>query len=108
MFHEVLNGLLTANLPPKMEDRIRISHIPCGSTDAVAFSLNGSRSAFTAAMRVVLGDSTPLDALKVSIKSSESSSSTTSSSSITAELFSCTMASYVLYYFFIFFPVFID
>ena len=104
MFHEVLNGLLTANLPPKMEDRIRISHIPCGSTDAVAFSLNGSRSAFTAAMRVVLGDSTPLDALKVSIKSSDGST-TTSSSSITAELFSCTMASYVIIS--LFFPPFL-
>ena len=36
--------------------RLRLGHIPAGSTDAVAFSLHGERSAVTAALHVALGD----------------------------------------------------
>jgi ceramide kinase len=66
IFHEVLNGVLEATLSNKNKTP-RLAHIPCGSTDAVACSLHGCRSVFTAAMHMALGDSTPLDALKVSI-----------------------------------------
>jgi ceramide kinase len=86
IFHEILNGLLEAQsnnqaasstqTPPSYHIRhadklssLRLAHIPCGSTDAVACSLHGCRSVFTAAMHMALGDSTPLDALKVSIGS---------------------------------------
>ncbi|KAH7619410.1 hypothetical protein Ndes2526B_g06383 [Nannochloris sp. 'desiccata'] len=77
IFHEILNGLLeaqnsqaTTELPghrSQLLSSLRLAHIPCGSTDAVACSLHGCRSVFTAAMHMALGDSTPLDALKVSI-----------------------------------------
>ena len=36
--------------------QLRLGHIPAGSTDAVAYSLNGTRSAATAALHVALGD----------------------------------------------------
>lgn len=44
---------------------LRVGHIPAGSTDAVACTLNGTRSAFTAAMHIALGDACPLDVLRV-------------------------------------------
>ena len=42
-----------------------MGHIPAGSTDAVAYSLNGTRSAFTAACHIALGDGMPLDVLRI-------------------------------------------
>ena len=40
--------------------RMRLGHIPAGSTDAVAYSINGTRSQLTAALHIALGDrSTP-------------------------------------------------
>lgn len=44
---------------------LRVGHIPAGSTDAVACTLNGTRSAFSAAMRIALGDGVPLDVLRI-------------------------------------------
>ncbi|KAL4433742.1 hypothetical protein ABPG75_000183 [Micractinium tetrahymenae] len=44
---------------------LRVGHIPAGSTDAVACTLNGTRSAFTAAMHIALGDGCPLDVLRI-------------------------------------------
>lgn len=44
---------------------IRLAHIPCGSTDAVACSLHGSRSIFTATMHVALGDVSSFDVLRI-------------------------------------------
>ena len=44
---------------------LRVGHIPAGSTDAVACTLNGTRNAFSAAMRVALGDAVPLDVLRI-------------------------------------------
>lgn len=44
---------------------LRIGHIPGGSTDAVACTLHGTRSAFSAAMRIALGDGVPLDVLRI-------------------------------------------
>ena len=71
LFHEVTRGLVSS-----MEELdlygmdplgIRLAHIPCGSTDAVACSLHGSRSAFNAAAHVALGDSTALDVARITI-----------------------------------------
>ena len=44
---------------------MRVGHIPAGSTDAVACTLNGTRSAFSAGMRIALGDGVPLDVLRI-------------------------------------------
>ena len=35
---------------------MRLGHIPAGSTDAVAYSLNGTRSQQTAALHIAIGD----------------------------------------------------
>ncbi len=61
LFHEVVAGILEMD----MAHRIRVAHVAAGSTDAVAYTLNGTRSAFTAAAHVVLGDSIPLDVLRL-------------------------------------------
>ena len=61
LFHEVVAGILEMD----MGHRVRVAHVAAGSTDAVAYSLNGTRSAFTAAAHVVLGDSIPLDVLRL-------------------------------------------
>lgn len=77
IFHECLNGILearaaaTASTAPGAAElaallgSLRLAHIPAGSTDAVACTLHGSRSPWTAAMHVCLGDSSPLDVLRV-------------------------------------------
>lgn len=77
VFHEALNGLLEARAAAAASaapgagelsaalGALRLAHIPAGSTDAVACTLHGTRSAFTAAMHVCLGDSSPLDVLRV-------------------------------------------
>lgn len=61
LFQEVLNAVLTVRA--RADDgaalaaaRLRLGHIPAGSTDAVAYSINGTRSAFTAAAHIALGD----------------------------------------------------
>ena len=61
LFQEVLNGVMAVRC---CEDttraaaagQLRLGHIPGGSTDAVAYSLNGTRSAVAAALHVALGD----------------------------------------------------
>ena len=61
MFQEVLHGLLVVRERRGPEaaiaERLRIAQIPAGSTDAVAWTLHGSRSAVTAALHVATGDS---------------------------------------------------
>lgn len=61
VFHEVFNGMLAARAraAPELAERLgvlRVAHIPAGSTDAVACTLHGTRSVFTAAMHIALGD----------------------------------------------------
>lgn len=79
VFHEAVNGLLQARAAAAaggahqaaelsaLLSELRLAHIPAGSTDAVACTLHGSRSAFTAAVHVALGDAMPLDALRVDV-----------------------------------------
>lgn len=61
VFHEVFNGMLNARAAagPELQAalmQLRVAHIPAGSTDAVACTLHGTRSVFTAAMHIALGD----------------------------------------------------
>lgn len=73
IFNEVVNGIFQLRKEKEGAlnlDGLRVGHIPCGSTDAVACSLNGTRSIFTAAMHIALGDATPLDVLRVHISPS--------------------------------------
>ncbi|KAI7840194.1 hypothetical protein COHA_005976 [Chlorella ohadii] len=77
IFHETFNGILEARAAAAASSEpgaaelaallggLRLAHIPAGSTDAVACTLHGSRSPWTAAMHVCLGDSCPLDVLRV-------------------------------------------
>ena len=60
LFQEIMNGLL--DLRAQGGDMgaaaacMRLGHIPAGSTDAVAYSVNGTRSQLTAALHIALGD----------------------------------------------------
>lgn len=60
MFQELVNGLLALRREggPRatIAEGLRLAQIPAGSTDAVAWSLNGTRSAETAALQVALGN----------------------------------------------------
>lgn len=63
LFSEIMNGMLDREQRPKTT--LRLGHIPAGSTDAVAWSVNGSRCPISAALRIVLGDRTPLDVMSL-------------------------------------------
>nr|BAV58283.1 hypothetical protein [Ulva partita] len=69
LFQECLRGLLALRSRGGAWQRkaaaIRIAQVPAGSTDAVACTINGCRSAVTAALHVVLGDRAKLDVLEV-------------------------------------------
>lgn len=60
LFQEVLNGLLalrgSPGQPGQVSAHMRLGHIPAGSTDAVAYSLNGTRCQATATLHIALGD----------------------------------------------------
>mmetsp|Transcript_22634 Transcript_22634/g.56991 ORF Transcript_22634/g.56991 Transcript_22634/m.56991 type:complete len:615 (+) Transcript_22634:374-2218(+) len=69
LFGEVLNALLTVRSKggPRgaAAARLRLGHIPAGSTDALAWSVNGTRNPASAALHIALGDRSPLDVLRV-------------------------------------------
>ncbi|KAK9833420.1 hypothetical protein WJX81_003514 [Elliptochloris bilobata] len=69
LFQEALNGLLavrgSGGKAGVAAERMRLGHIPAGSTDAVACSLHGTRCATTAALHIALGDRTALDVMRV-------------------------------------------
>lgn len=69
LFQECLRGLLAlrsrGSAWQQKAASIRIAQVPAGSTDAVACTINGCRSAVTAALHVVLGDRAKLDVLEV-------------------------------------------
>lgn len=60
LFQEILNGVLAVRGRGGQWDSLccslRLGHIPAGSTDAVAYSINGTRDAMTAALHIALGD----------------------------------------------------
>jgi ceramide kinase len=69
LFQETLNALLTLRAEGgdrgAVAARLRLGHIPAGSTDAVAYSLNGTRAQETAALHIALGDRTRMDVMRV-------------------------------------------
>lgn len=60
LFQEIMNGLLDLRTQggdmAAVAASMRLGHIPAGSTDAVAYSINGTRSQLTAALHIALGD----------------------------------------------------
>lgn len=60
LFQEIMNGLLDLRAQggamAAVAAGMRLGHIPAGSTDAVAYSINGTRSQLTAALHIALGD----------------------------------------------------
>ena len=66
---EILNGLITVRgkdeLHNRFAKRIRLGHIPAGSTDALAFTVHGTRSVLAATLHIALGDRLPLDVMRV-------------------------------------------
>ena len=60
LFQEIMNGLLDLRAQggdmAAVAASMRLGHIPAGSTDAVAYSINGTRSQLTAALHIALGD----------------------------------------------------
>jgi len=69
VFQECMIGLLAqrarGGAHAAVAARIRLGHIPGGSTDAVAFSLHGTRSVESAALHIALGDRLSLDVARV-------------------------------------------
>ncbi|KXZ44600.1 hypothetical protein GPECTOR_65g218 [Gonium pectorale] len=72
MFQELVSGILArrARGDPAAH-RIRLGHIPAGSTDAVACTLHGSRCAVTSALHIALGDRLALDCGRVAAAGGE-------------------------------------
>ncbi len=60
LFQEIMNGLLAVRSRKSDESKFaqqwRVGHVPAGSTDAVAYSINGTRSVITAVLHIALGD----------------------------------------------------
>lgn len=60
LFQELLRGLVAqrgrGGAAADAARRLRLGHIPAGSTDALACSLHGTRCAATAALHIALGD----------------------------------------------------
>lgn len=77
LFHEVVNGLLALRAArdgtphADVASSLRLGHLPAGSTDTVAYTLHGTRSVTTAAIRIVLGDRNPLDIARVDMLRSQ-------------------------------------
>ena len=73
LFQEALNGLLAirfggnggggASLRALEASRLRLGHVPAGSTDALAWSIHGTRCPAAACLHVALGDGARLDVL---------------------------------------------
>ena len=60
LFQEVVDGLLALRREggPRagVAEALRLAQIPAGSTDAVSWTVNGTRSVEAAALHVALGD----------------------------------------------------
>eukprot|EP01025_Chloroclados_australasicus_P026558 TRINITY_DN2639_c0_g1_i1.p1 TRINITY_DN2639_c0_g1~~TRINITY_DN2639_c0_g1_i1.p1 ORF type:complete len:804 (+),score=56.36 TRINITY_DN2639_c0_g1_i1:361-2772(+) len=67
LFQEILNGILSRKDSNRfiMEKRIRVGQIPAGSTDCLAYSVNGTRSVVASTLHIVLGDRMPLDVMRI-------------------------------------------
>lgn len=60
LLQEVIGGFLALRMAGGARAQalagLRLGHIPSGSTDSVAYSINGTRSQATAALHIALGD----------------------------------------------------
>mmetsp|Transcript_10320 Transcript_10320/g.18669 ORF Transcript_10320/g.18669 Transcript_10320/m.18669 type:complete len:625 (-) Transcript_10320:330-2204(-) len=75
LFGEVLNAVLAVRSKGGHRGaaaaKLRLGHIPAGSTDALAYSINGTRNPASAALHIALGDRSPLDVLRVDPEGSD-------------------------------------
>ncbi|GAX83936.1 hypothetical protein CEUSTIGMA_g11360.t1 [Chlamydomonas eustigma] len=73
LFQELVMGLMkqrgtTGSPLSQAALRMRVGHIPGGSTDAVAYTLHNTRSVEAAALHIALGDRCALDVARVDAK----------------------------------------
>lgn len=74
-FQEALNAVITLrggdDDRASAAARLRLGHVPAGSTDAVAYSFNGTRCQETAALHIALGDRMAIDVTRVDTSTGE-------------------------------------
>ena len=63
--HEVFNGLGKRPDAKKALGKIAVTHVPCGSGNAMSCNLNGTDSASLATLAIIKGLPTPLDLISV-------------------------------------------
>jgi sphingosine kinase len=63
--HEVFNGLGKRADAKKALSKMAVSHIPCGSGNAMSCNVNGTNSASLATLAIIKGIPTPLDLISI-------------------------------------------
>ncbi|KAF7950805.1 uncharacterized protein EAE97_002357 [Botrytis byssoidea] len=63
--HEVFNGLGKRHDAKRALSKIAVTHVPCGSGNAMSMNLNGTASASLATLAIIKGIPTPLDLMSV-------------------------------------------
>lgn len=63
--HEVFNGLGKRHDAKKALSKIAVTHVPCGSGNAMSMNLNGTASASLATLAIIKGIPTPLDLMSI-------------------------------------------
>ncbi|KOS22257.1 Sphingoid long chain base kinase 5 [Escovopsis weberi] len=63
--HEIFNGLARRPDAKKVLSRVAVSHIPCGSGNALALNLYGTNQAGAAALAIIKGVVMPLDLISI-------------------------------------------
>ncbi|KAG6040430.1 hypothetical protein E4U41_000560 [Claviceps citrina] len=63
--HEIFNGLARRPDAARALSRIAVSHIPCGSGNAMSCNLYGTHRAAAAALAIIKGRVTPLDLVSI-------------------------------------------
>lgn len=63
--HEVFNGLGKRHDAKRALEKIAVTHVPCGSGNAMSCNLNGTDSASLATLAIIKGIPTPLDLISI-------------------------------------------
>lgn len=63
--HEIFNGLAKRPDAKRALTKIAVSHLPCGSGNALSLNINGSNSASHSALSIIKGIVTPLDLVSI-------------------------------------------
>lgn len=63
--HEVFNGLGKRPDAKKALSKIAVTHVPCGSGNAMSYNLNGTDSPSLATLAIIKGIPTPLDLISI-------------------------------------------